>query len=254
MEVAPLLARFAPISLGQMDEVALLNRIDTKFVLPARHVPDVLASLQSDYWALAVEGHRLSHYRTLYFDTPDFELYHAHVNGRAERYKVRSREYAESRLSFLEVKHKTRKDRTIKERLPTPEPVTLMTPGLKFWLGGVFPLDGGALEPKLWNTFKRMTLVGKHSRERVTLDIDLTFYAAGGVIRLDGIAVAEVKMDADSRASPFVAQMRARRIRERGFSKYAVGTAMLYEQVKKNALKPKLLWIEKMMHGAATDA
>jgi hypothetical protein len=43
--------------------------------------------------------------------------------------------------------------------------------------------------------------------------------------------------------------MRAQKIRPQGFSKYSLGVAMLYEQVKKNALKPKRLWLEKMMKG-----
>lgn len=248
-----LAAEFDPISLKEMDAVALLNRTDVKFVMPARQLLDVLARLEADYRMLAINGQRLNHYRTLYFDTPDFGLYHAHVNGRAERYKVRSREYTDSHLSFLEVKHKTRKDRTIKERLSTAQPMMQMTSETTNWLREVSPLEGDTLEPKLWNTFTRITLVSKQYCERLTLDVDLTFYAADKMARLDGLAVAEVKMDSSNPASPFLAQMRAQRIRPQGFSKYTVGVAMLYDQVKKNALKPKLLWVGKMMKGAACD-
>jgi hypothetical protein len=230
-----------------MDGVALLNRIDTKFVMRTEQLMNTLASLQDDYWMLAINDQRLNHYRTLYFDTCDFELYHAHVNGKAERYKVRSREYIDSRMSFLEVKHKTRKDRTIKDRIPTPHAATHMTREATRWLREVCPLDGNALEPKLWNTFTRMTLVNKQGCERVTLDIDLAFYTADQVVRLDGIAVAEVKMDASNCTSPFFAQMRAQKIHPHGFSKYIIGAAMLYNQVKKNALKPQFLRIEKML-------
>jgi hypothetical protein len=238
---------FESISLKEMDDVALLDRIDTKFVMTTGQLMRTLSALQQDYWMLAVNGQRLNHYRTLYFDTPDFALYHAHVNERPERYKVRSREYTESHLSFLEVKHRTRKDRTIKERIPTEQPVIWMTPALKRWLGDVFPLDGSVLEPKLWNTFTRMTLVSKQYCERVTLDIDLGFTTAGRFVELEGITVAEVKVDAGSCASPFMRKMREQRIRKQGFSKYAMGVAILYDQVKKNAMKPKMLWVEKLM-------
>lgn len=248
-----LTAGFAPISLKQMESVALLNRIDTKFLMPAEQMASALEALQDDYLMLAVDGRRLNHYRTLYFDTPDFRLYNAHVNGRAERYKVRSREYADSQLSFLEVKHKTRKGRTIKERLSTAQPVMQLTPDIEYWLRDVLPMDGGLLEPKLWNTFTRMTLVSKRCCERVTLDVDLAFYAAGDIAELDSVAIAEVKMDAGHAASPFLAQMRAQRIRRRGFSKYCIGVSLLYDRVKKNSLKPKMLWIERMMHGAVSD-
>lgn len=242
---------FAPISLEQMDGVALLNRVDTKFVMNTRQLWKALIQLQPDYWMLDVNGQRLNHYRTLYFDTPGFELYRAHVNERPERYKVRSREYADSSQSFLEVKHKTRKGRTIKERIATLRPIVRMTPDLESWLYSVGPLGGRLLEPKLWNSFTRITLVSKQGCERVTLDIDLAFATQDRRTRLDGVVIAEVKMDAARIASPFLAQMRAQRIPERGFSKYAIGVAMLYDQVKKNTLKPKLLWVDKIVKGTA---
>lgn len=244
---------FEPISLAEMDGVALLNRLDTKYVMTTRQLWDALTNLQQDYWMLEVEGLRLNRYRTLYFDTPDFALYHAHVNKRPERYKVRSREYADSHLAFLEVKHRTRKDRTIKDRVRTPEQVIAMTAAMTDWLGSVSPVDGSTLEPKLWNSFLRMTLVNKQCCERVTLDLGLAFATDTRRLQLDGIAIAEVKMDGLSGASPFMLQMRAQRIHPRGFSKYAVGVALLYDGVKKNTLKPRLIWVEKMMKGMISD-
>jgi len=236
-----------------MDAVALLNRRDIKFVMSTGQLITALTELSSDYWMLAINGQRLYHYRTLYFDTPDFGLYTAHVNGRAERYKVRSREYTDSHLSFLEVKCRTRKDRTVKERICTAQPMMQMTLETTSWLRKVASLEGDGLEPKLWVTFTRMTLVSKRYCERVTLDVDLTFYTADRVARLDGLAIAEVKMDSSHPASPFLAQMRDQRIRRGGFSKYAIGVAMLYDHVKKNPLKAKMLRIEKMMKGTAND-
>lgn len=249
--------RYDSISLSDMDGVALLDRLDTKFVLTTAQLWDVLANLRQDYWMLDVDGVRLNHYRTLYFDTPGFDLYQAHVNGRPERYKVRSREYSDSGLAFFEVKHRTRKDRTIKDRICTPEQVIALTPEIGGWLGEVAPIDGKNLEPKLWNSFFRMTLVNQQCCERVTLDLGLAFSTDTRHIALNGVAIAEVKMDraygAASGTSPFLGQMRSMRIASRGFSKYAMGVAMLYEGVKKNALKPRLLWVNKLMEGSRTN-
>ncbi|MFZ6026306.1 MAG: polyphosphate polymerase domain-containing protein [Chloroflexota bacterium] len=239
-------AGYGPISLQQMDAVALLDRTDTKFVMSVEQLLKALATLRPDYRMLSIHGQRLSHYRTLYFDTADFALYHAHVNGRAERYKVRSREYIDSSLSFLEVKHKTRKGRTIKDRIRTDQPVMQITADSGRWLHRVFPLDGGTLEAKLWNTFTRITLVSKQYCERVTLDLDIAFHTEQRTARLNGVAIAEVKMDASGQDSPFLAQMRAQRLRPRGFSKYCMGVSLLYDGVKKNAIKPKALWVEKI--------
>ena len=242
---------FDPISLEQTDAVELLNRTDTKFVMTGAQLMNALNAVKPHYWMLSISGQRLNHYRTMYFDSPDFLMYLMHVNGRANRYKVRSREYTDSHLSFLEVKHKTNKDRTIKERIPTAEPLVQMTVEAEDWLNGVFPYDSRVLEPKIWNTFTRMTLVSKQLCERVTLDVDLTFYNNNRVVHLDGIAIAEVKMDKGHCVSPFLTQMRAQRIHPRGFSKYCIGVAMLYDQVKRNALKAKLLWLDKMTQGVA---
>jgi len=248
-----LAARFAPISLKEMDAVALLDRTDTKFVMPLDKLLSALAAVRTDYRMLVVNGRRLNHYRTLYFDTAGFELYNLHVNGRAERYKVRSREYTDTGLSFLEVKHKTRTDRTIKDRVRTSQPVVQMDPAAEAWLTGVYPYDSRALEPKLWNTFTRITLVSRRCCERVTLDVDLTFYNADRVTHLDGIAIAEVKRSQGSQFSPFLAQMRDLRIQPHGFSKYTLGAAMLYDQVKKNEVKPAMLWLNRLSGGISHE-
>jgi hypothetical protein len=243
---------FAPISLDEMDAVALLNRVDTKFVLTTAQLLRALTTLQNDYRILEVQGQRLNHYRTLYFDMPDFDLYNLHVNGHAERYKVRSREYTDSHLSFLEVKHKTRKDRTIKDRINTVQPLHHVNREAEQWLHGVFPYESSMLEAKIWNAFTRLTLVSKHYCERVTLDVDLAFFRNDKVTRLDGVAIAEVKLDAQDQSSPFLEQMHAQRIRPQGFSKYCIGVSMLYDHVKKNALKPQLLRLEKLSKGSSS--
>ncbi len=249
IELSNYLWGFLPISLQQMDGAALLNRVDTKFVVPVKNLINTITSLYPYYRILVIEGRRMSHYRTLYFDTSDFALYTMQVNGKNDRYKVRSREYIDSSEAFLEVKHKTPKDRTIKSRIATAKPVIQMNPQAEHWLEGVYPYDSRDLEPKLWNMFTRITLVNQRQCERVTIDVDLSFYAPFNVVQLDGIAVAEVKMDGLHCKSPFLEMMRAQRMQPQGFSKYCIGTSLLYDQVKKNAMKSKILWLEKMIKG-----
>jgi hypothetical protein len=240
---------FDTITLEEMDAVALLNRTDTKFLMSAGQMLSLLPTLRSDYFMLSLPGHRLNRYRTLYFDTPAFDLYNLHVNGHGERCKVRSREYVDSNQSFLEVKHKTRKDRTIKVRVQTAQPMVAMNPQTVHWLQDIFPYNPRELEPKLMNTFTRITLVNHAACERVTLDVDIAFYTTAASVRLEGIAIAEVKRDALNCKSSFLEQMRVQRIHPYGFSKYCAGVAMLYEQVKKNYMKPRLLRIGKIMRG-----
>lgn len=240
---------YSPITLKEMDSVALLNRIDTKFVFSMGRLYSLLAALRPHYRVLSVQGQRINHYRTLYFDTPAFDLYRLHVNGRADRFKVRSREYVDSQLSFLEVKHKTRKDRTIKDRISTPAPLDDLTPESEQWLDSVLPFDSRSLQPKVWNTFTRVTLVSNTGCERVTLDTNLVFSNAFNEIRLDGIVIAEVKLDSRSTRSPFLTRMQDERIHPQGFSKYVIGASLLYDHLKKNALKSKLILLNRMTQG-----
>ncbi len=250
-DLSGLVAGFAPISLEDMEAVTLQNRTDTKFVLSAGQLVKALGLIQQEYFVFCIDGRRMNHYRTLYFDTPDFSLYNLHVNGAAHRYKVRSREYTDSHQSFLEVKHKTIKRRTIKERIRTEQPVLQLSLDHEHWLQGVFPYDCQSLQPKLWSTFVRITLVSKRGCERVTLDTDLAFYANNHFLRLDGLAIAEVKRDARTEESVFLALMHNQHIRPEGFSKYCLGVSLLYDQVKKNAMKPKIMKIQKMTEGAS---
>jgi tRNA threonylcarbamoyladenosine biosynthesis protein TsaB len=90
------LADFAPIQLAQMNNVALLNRVEDKFLLRTDTLAQVLTELTEFYAVLEVRNYRISRYRTLYFDTKEYALYRSHHAGLRNRYKVRSRAYLES--------------------------------------------------------------------------------------------------------------------------------------------------------------
>jgi len=240
------LQRFAPINLAQMEDMALLRRIDTKYVLSEAQLYQALNHLTADYRVLEIEGQRQQRYQTLYFDTPDFALYRQHHDGWRSRYKVRSRVYADSGLAFLEVKHKTNQNVTVKHRVQTPELVTRIDDWAEDFLYACFPYSSTALTVKLQNTFRRITLVSAHSIERVTLDLGLRFTANGAHLPLSGIAVAEVKQAVFSLQSEFVGQMRALGVRPMPFSKYCIGVSQLYEQVKVNRFKLQQRYISNL--------
>lgn len=242
-----LLAQFEPIALAQMDAVALLDRTDTKYVLRASQLNTALAALANEYWVLDIASVRLHPYETLYFDTPDFAMYMRHHAGRPLRYKVRSRQYVESQRSFLEVKVKANAKRTSKKRVETAALMTRMSPELGPFVESVAPVTANSLAPKLWNTFSRVTLVNKHTPERLTLDVDLRFGNGLDSVVLPGVAVAEVKQESIDRNSEFIRLMRAMAIHPSSFSKYCVGVAMLYQEVKHNNFKPRLQLVEKLI-------
>jgi hypothetical protein len=243
--IRPLLARFRPIGLGQLDRVALQNRTDTKYVLSIAQLTRALEALASHYRVLEIGGRRMSAYQTTYFDTADFALYLQHHAGKSNRYKVRSRRYVDTGAAFLEFKLKTNKDRTVKQRVPTAP--TVGSAELETFLSAYLPGDAPELRPMLGNTFSRITLASRSERERVTIDLNLRFSGAGQRVSLPGLAVVEIKQDGVDRCSGFIQQLQAAHLQPTGFSKYCIGVSLLYQQVKHNRFKPKLRLIDKLM-------
>ena len=237
---------YAPISLSQMTNVALLNRTDTKYVLPAATLQQIVPTLADAYSVLAVDGQRASSYRTLYFDSAEFTLYHRHHAGILDRYKVRSREYVDSHLAFLEVKHKTNQGRTIKRRVQTPELAASFYGEAVDLLDDAYPYDAAALAPKLWVEYRRITLVSRHREERVTIDLDLSYRWDDQIVSLPHLAIVEIKQEGFSHNSDIGRALRQQQVRSTGFSKYCIGTSLIYPDLKHNNFKPKLRLVEKL--------
>ena len=240
-----------PISLAELGSKALLDRVETKYAMPQAMLPSVLAAIGPHYFVLEVEGQRLNHYRTLYYDTADFAMYRRHHVGAGDRYKVRARQYVESQVAFLEIKHRTKKKRTVKSRIRTTELVTHLADG-PAGLAAEFvdehcPYTAEDLAPRLWNSYTRITLASKSACERVTLDLDLSFDGAGQRLDLPGIVIAEVKQGAHAGKSDFVSLMRQRGVRKTGFSKYCLGVSLLHPEVKHNHFRTLQRLVAKIM-------
>jgi hypothetical protein len=259
--IRDVLASGEPITLAEMDSVALQDRVDMKYVMTTRQLYAALAALGRRYRVLEIEQTRVHPYRTLYFDTPKFDLYMHHHAGRCNRYKVRSRTYEQTRASFFEVKHKTNKDRTQKQRMSTPQMVMSVCAEAQQFVDAHLPPHTRELQPTLHNTFSRITLVSRHCAERLTLDLNIRFGLdqcdliaaaalggqAGASIALSGLAIAEVKQGGRGRTSDFARYMRGVGVREMSFSKYCVGVSMLYTHVKRNRFKPELGMVRKLI-------
>jgi hypothetical protein len=241
------LARFEPISLAEMDSVSLLDRVDTKVVMTSSQLVRALWAVSGQYRVLTIERRRISRYQTLYYDTAGLDLYHQHHNGLGTRYKVRSRTYVESGLTFFEVKHKTNRRRTIKSRLPLPGMITAIEGPPGAFLDAHTPLHGDELQPVLWNTFSRITLVSRHHQERVTLDLNLGFSHGSAQVALPGLAIAEVKQPHFSQASDLLQQLRRLGVRPGPFSKYCMGVCLLYPDIKHNNFKRQLCLIDHIV-------
>ncbi len=238
---------FDPVDLSEtIKKAALLDRSDTKYVIPASRLNEVLEACKPMYRILEIRNKRSFQYDTVYFDTPGLRFYHDHHAGKQDRQKVRIRKYLDSGMAYLEVKHRLNKGNTIKSRMvldaQSPEDISALKQPV-FADAGNLPVD--QLRPVIRISYDRITLVDLTNEERVTIDRHIIFEQGNETRSIDGIVIAEVKQ-VKKHPSFFRRQMRAMNIREGSVSKYCLGTLLMNDRVKRNRFKTRLNRILKI--------
>lgn len=247
------LALFNSHGLTDLDAANLMNRVDSKFILPLSFLPDLLIQLKHCYSALEINGNRVSSYHNQYFDTPDMALYSDHHNGKLNRYKVRRRRYVDTDTEFLEIKLKNNKKRTIKSRIKLSSESNEYARCAEFinekMKTDTNNLNLNNLDISQQGGYKRIALANEAEAERLTLDFDLWYQDRRGNnnVKLPNFFIAELKQNKKSKRSPFYQLMSANNIFPTAFSKYCIGCALLYNSsIKSNRFKPILSQIEKL--------
>ena len=238
-------ADFLPITLDEMDDVKLMNRTDTKFAFNLEKLPVLLQQMMPFYIILEINGKLIHDYKSLYFDTDDRKFYLDHHNRRVNRNKIRFREYIGSSLTFLEVKHKNNKGKTIKKRIKVDSISENLTSKQQDFIEKVI---GNRLHvfAKQWINFSRITFVHKQQKERLTIDIDLTYNNSNKKGDLKQIVIAEVKQERMSRSSDFMRIAKELNVLPIRISKYCMSTLDLNPSLKKNRFKEKVLFLTKL--------
>jgi hypothetical protein len=224
---------------------SLQQRIDRKYLLAADHLEPLLARLRLGYCLLRAGERGWARYESVYLDTPDRTLYHAHRCGRRPRYKVRIRHHVDRQLSFLEIKSKTNSGRTVKRCLALPYGQNHLEDPERRFIEAYAPVDTVRLMPCVSISFVRLTLVAKDINERLTFDRDVTFVGGSREQRFPGVVIAEIKQAEYSNHLGAVAEFRTLHVREAAFSKYCVGT-ILVAPVAGNIFKPTLRALERL--------
>ena len=250
-----ILSQYDPITLDEMKDIRLMNRIDTKFVTTVPMLQRLLLMAKDDYFVQDTDGERIAPYHTVYFDTDDCEMYRMHETGHTNRQKLRVRSYVNAGLSFLEVKTKNNHGRTKKKRVAAegfdPEQCTafsVLTPQYEDFLHTHLRYDPATLSQQVENRFDRITLVNKAKTERLTIDLNLRFHnlVTGSYRFMGDIVIIELKRDG-LMSSPILARLLDLRIFPHGFSKYCIGSALTNEALRRNRFKPRLRDIEKII-------
>ena len=244
-----ILTEFSPISLKEMDTAALMNRIDTKFVVREAQLAVILKGLLESHRILEINGERAFDYHSTYYDTEDRLLFNEHLRGRGKRHKVRKREYVSSNLSFLELKNKTNKGRTIKKRTESPIPFTELISDDRDFLDSN-KKDHKPLIPVIDIDFVRFTLVRNDLGERLTVDRSLKFIGKGKEAGLGPMAIIELKQGSRTRDTHTWTVLDANKVGPFSISKYCFGMILTDPTLKYNRFKPRLLKLNKLSaHG-----
>lgn len=255
-----ILTNYQPITLEEMSGIRLMNRTDTKFVTNIATLRKLLKLAVWQYRAQEIDGKRLARYYTMYFDTPDMQMYTCHHSGHANRQKLRIRSYVDSGLNFLEVKTKNNHKRTRKKRT-TMFDFDPLAPARNIAFDSHddnFKEYDSFLRENLWykpetmeeaieNRFNRITLVNNNKTERLTIDTDLYFHniLTGNDCSLPELAIIELKRDGLV-PSPILSLLNELRIKPLGFSKYCIGTALTNPDIRQNRFKQRLHALGKL--------
>lgn len=230
-----------PVGLEALNaEAALQTRVDRKYVVPTALVRQLLATFSStEVKVLEMDGARSFAYDSVYFDTADLDSYLLAAHGRRRRYKIRTRTYVDSAVSFLEVKTEGAREATVKERIPyrLEDRARLTAEGMDYvretLAAAVGSVPDGALEPVIETRYHRTTLYLPESGSRATIDTDVTWQRPShGPLVLDDAVILETK--SGSTAGPLDRHLWAHGVRPSRISKFATGMAALRPDLPAN--------------------
>lgn len=170
--------RMPTLDLDRIAAVRLMNRVDTKYLVDERRCMELLELAADQYYVQIIDDCRACRYATLYYDTPQWDMYHLHHNRRLTRQKIRTRTYVETGVTYLEVKNKSNKGRTHKRRMALDRSLfaaAATDTAAADFLRREARYAPETLSPSLATRFVRVTLVNHAMTERLTIDFDLHF-------------------------------------------------------------------------------
>jgi hypothetical protein len=220
-------------TLAEVDAAAALqHRTDRKYLVPLDQAHAFVRLLADSHHVLDLAGRRTTSYVSVYFDTPRLAAWHAHVQGRRRRWKVRTRLYAEDGLCRVEVKTKDGRGATLKHalRIPAVDHGELPADAAEFvertLNGAGIPVTAGELAPAAEVRYLRAALADLHHGTRVTLDAALTFRHGDRTAALGpGRVLVETK--GGTRPAPADRLLLRLGCRPVSLSKYVLGRSLL---------------------------
>ncbi|MFI3318174.1 MAG: polyphosphate polymerase domain-containing protein, partial [Rikenellaceae bacterium] len=246
MSIDSVINTFQSISLDKMDSVKLMNRTDLKYWFHRDLLADLLLDVAQKYYIMEIDGERNLPYSTIYYDTGHDDMYENHHRGKMNRYKIRRRNYLSTNSSFLEVKFKSNKGRTVKVRNNSDYRIGFNAEDQVF-IAQNSPYSSVDLVEVLENGFCRLMLVSKSMDERCTIDSGLRFISSAGEVNFNDLVVVEVKRDGRA-PSAIIETLNRMRIKPSGFSKYCIGRSLIEKALPLNNFKQMHRQISKKIN------
>ena len=70
--------RMPTLDLDRIAAVRLMNRVDTKYLVDEALCMELLERAADQYYVQIIDDCRACRYATLYYDTPQWDMYHLH--------------------------------------------------------------------------------------------------------------------------------------------------------------------------------
>jgi len=245
MKLINKLAQFAAIEVSDYSRINFNEAKETKFILNANKLKEVLDDISDRYFVLEIKGNRILKCNSEYYDTADYQLYMAYHNGSADRYLIKKNEIEGIKTSSLEIKFQSNKGEISKVKYKNKD-TNLEGNKTKEFVRENSPFNPGVLKKMLKNSYYRIVLIHKTVKEKITIDIDMMLSHMQFQMELPHLAIVEVKQEKLAIFSDFIISLRKLNIQKTSLSKYCIGVALLNRDVKKNNFKSKLLAISKI--------
>lgn len=238
---------FDPISLKALEaNASMLERIDNKYVVNQQVLGLAIPQLAERFDILEIGDRRNFTYDTCYFDDAEFRSYFDHHQSRYRRIKVRMRKYLDADLCFVEIKLKDKRGMTVKKRLKyDPARFGTLDDSAEDFIRETYAAQyrrafPHAIARNLDMRYQRMTLVGKDSGERMTIDNGMRFFMNGGERMVDpSLFIIEAKSAKGNGAADRILR-RLHQHPTKHVSKYCTGLASMREGTKHNNFRRAL--------------
>lgn len=248
------LHQFTGLSLDELNKAAgFMERIENKYLLSLDDVREILEALKFSYKILTINNHSIFTYDNVYLDTNTYHFHNQHEQNQKFRTKLRTRQYVESDLYYVEFKQKEQ-NAIRKFRYQTQADAHgSVTKEMQLFFDGLFQSLYGqsfkeVITPALRNTYKRITLCHIDNLERITIDFSISFSDLRNNNRTISSPMAPIAIIESKSGTPTPPSKRILEkfspIQAKGCSKYCLGLYFLQKNLSFNHFLPTVSAIE----------